>query len=130
MPDRRDPSNPNDARAAILSLLSLYALDSDPERVILNRVAWMLRESGWGLLADSDRHLANSMTGELYQVGISDGGLSLFPIADWNQSEFVDPVEPEARPDRVVTVEVEGTQPEPDERPAPPPPLPFLRRVP
>lgn len=116
----------DDATGAVLSLIRLYSLDDPDLRSVLNRVAWTLRENGWGLVAGSEPPaLANIVTGTKYQViDTTGGGIGLVPVGDLDHSTFTDPVEPPALPP-VAHVLDAVTPP-----PAPPPPLPFLKRVP
>lgn len=120
----------DDATQSILELIKLYALDTQDQRAILNKVAWTLRENGWGLLGGSDRHLANVVTGRTYQVGILPDGLSLIPLGELDHSQFVDPTEdPLPAPPAAPVAPVEpGTDTMQPPTMQPQTPLAFLKR--
>jgi hypothetical protein len=122
-------THPDEVIEALLGLIKLYAADGLSQRAILNRVAWTLRENGWGLRGESDCHLVNIITGQAYQVAVQDGQLALLNAGEFDASSFVDPVEPE------IVKLFEQQPPAPTHAaqaaPAPPPtPLQFLKTPP
>lgn len=88
--------NPAEVKQAVLELLQLYALDpvEVSQQAILNKVAWTLRENGWGLYGDSDRHLVNPGQGLLYEIGVRDGALAITEVEGVHDQPWIAPTDP------------------------------------